>query len=162
MPVLIEDAAQEDLRQILVLNESEVPHVGSVDIERMYWFAEHASYFRVARVDGDLTAFLIGLLPGSSYQSPNYRWFCERYNDFAYVDRIAVAKAGRRLGLASQLYVDFARAMPPTVKAMTCEVNIWPPNEASMQFHLRRGFREVGTLSSEDGSKQVAMLLMDL
>ena len=162
MPVLIEDAAQDDLPQILVLNESEVPHVGSVNIERLHWFEKHASYFRVARVDGDLTAFLIGLLPGSSYQSPNYLWFCERYKDFAYVDRIAVAAAGRRLGLASQLYDDFARAMQPAVTAMTCEVNIRPPNEASMQFHLRRGFREVGTLVNQDDSKQVAMLLKDL
>jgi len=162
MPILIEDVAQDDLPQVLVLNESEVPHVGSVDIERMVWFEANASYFRVARVDGELAAFLIGLQPGTRYQSPNYRWFCERYDDFAYVDRIAVAKPGRRLGLASELYDDFARAMPPSVNAMTCEVNIRPPNDASMQFHTRLGFREVGTLSSEDDSKQVAMLLKDL
>jgi predicted GNAT superfamily acetyltransferase len=160
--MLIEDVFPHDLAEILALNESEVPHVGSVDIERMHWFAENATYFRVAKIDGQLGAFLIGLRPGTSYQSLNYRWFCDRYEDFAYVDRIAVATAGRRLGLASSLYDDFAAAMPPSVTVMTCEVNIEPPNDSSMQFHTRLGFREVGTLSSDNGSKKVALLLKDL
>jgi predicted GNAT superfamily acetyltransferase len=162
MAVFIEDVSQHDLAEILALNESEVPHVGRVDIVRMHWFAENATYFRVAKVDDELGAFLIGLRPGTSYQSSNYRWFCDRYEEFAYVDRIAVATAGRRLGLASSLYDDFAAAMPPAVNVMTCEVNIRPPNEGSMQFHTRLGFREVGTLSSDDGSKKVALLLKDL
>ncbi len=162
MSVLIEDVSQKDLAEILALNESEVPHVGRVNIERMHWFAEYATYFRVAKVDHQLGAFLIGLRPGTSYQSLNYRWFCDRYDDFAYVDRIAVAAAGRRIGLASSLYDDFAAAMPPSVRVMTCEVNTKPPNEGSMQFHERLGFREVGTLSSDAGSKQVALLLKDL
>jgi predicted GNAT superfamily acetyltransferase len=162
MAMLIEDATTHDLAEILALNEAEVPHVGRVDIERMHWFAENASYFRVAKVDQKLGAFLIGLRPGTSYQSANYRWFCDRDEDFAYVDRIAVATAARRLGLASSLYDDFAAAMPTSVKVMTCEVNIRPPNEGSMQFHTRLGFREVGTLSGEDGDKKVAMLVKDL
>jgi predicted GNAT superfamily acetyltransferase len=160
--MLIEDVSQNDLAEILALNESEVPHVGRVDIERMHWFAENATYFRVARVDQQLGAFLIGLRPGTRYQSVNYRWFCDRYDDFAYVDRVAVAAAGRRLGLASSLYDDFAAAMPATVTVMTCEVNLLPPNEGSMTFHTRLGFREVGTLSSDDGSKKVALLLKNL
>ena len=162
MAVLIEDVSKNDLAEILALNESEVPHVGRVDIERMHWFAENATYFRVARVDQQLGAFLIGLRPGTSYKSLNYGWFCDRYKDFAYVDRIAVATTGRRLGLASSMYDDFAAAMPPSVNVMTCEVNLQPPNESSMQFHTHLGFREVGTLSSEDGSKKVALLLKDL
>jgi hypothetical protein len=162
MSTLIEDVSQNDLAEILALNESEVPHVGRVDIERMHWFAENATYFRVARVDSQLGAFLIGLRPGTSYQSLNYRWFCDRYDDFAYVDRIAVAAAGRRLGLASSLYDDFAAAMPSSVNVMTCEVNIRPPNAGSVLFHTRLGFREVGTLSSDDGSKKVSLLLKNL
>ena len=162
MSTLIEDVSENDLAEILALNESEVPHVGRVDIERMHWFAKNATYFRVARVDQQLGAFLIGLRPGTSYQSLNYRWFCDRYDDFAYVDRIAVAVAGRRLGLASSLYDDFAAAMPPSVNVMTCEVNVVPPNEDSMRFHTRLGFHEVGTLSSEDSSKKVALLLKNL
>ena len=157
----IEDVLHSDLAEILALNESEVPQVGKVDIERMHWFAENATYFRVAKIDNELGAFLIGLRPGTSYQSTNYRWFCDRYKDFAYVDRIAVAASGRRLGLATSLYDDFAAAMPTSVDVMTCEVNIRPPNKASMDFHTRLGFREVGTLTSDD-DKKVALLLKEL
>jgi predicted GNAT superfamily acetyltransferase len=162
MQFLITDVVTEDLEEVLELNESEVPHVGKVDIDRMHWFAQHAHYFRVARTGAQLAAFLIGLRPGTSYDSPNYRWFCDRYEDFAYVDRIAVAAHARRQGLAAMMYDDFAAAMPTSVSIMTCEVNIRPPNEQSMTFHTRLGFRKVGTQAGDDGNKEVVMLLKDL
>lgn len=162
MKYILRNVCDNDLKAVLELNQSEVPHVGSVDLERMRWFADHADYFRVV-ADGDaLGAYLIGLRPGSSYGSPNYRWFCDRYNDFAYVDRIAVAENARREGLASRLYDDFAAAMPESVGIMTCEVNVRPPNESSMRFHRRLGFDQVGSLVSDDGAKEVAMLLKKL
>ena len=162
MEIIIRDVADQDLDAVLSLNESEVPHVGSVNIERMRWFAANAHYFRVA-VDADrIAAYLIGLRPGTSYASPNYRWFCERYGDFAYVDRVAVAEFARRLRLASRLYDDFAASVPDTVKHMTCEVNLQPPNESSMRFHRQLGFQQVGSQTTEGGSKEVAMLAMRL
>jgi predicted GNAT superfamily acetyltransferase len=162
MPAEIKTVAQQDLEAVLLLNESEVPHVGRIDIERLQWFAEHATYFKVAK-DGDrLAGFLIGLRPGTSYASPNYRWFCERYADFGYVDRVAIAAHARRRGLASGLYEDFAATLPKSAKLMTCEVNIRPPNAQSMRFHTQLGFREVGILSSDEDRKQVALLAKTL
>lgn len=162
MAVIIRDVDVEDLDAVLVLNQSETPHVGSVGIDRMRWFARHASYFRVALLDGALAGFLVGLRPGSSYDSPNYRWFCERYEDFGYIDRVAVAGFARRSGIASQLYEDFAATLPESAGVMTCEVNVRPANDASMQYHRRAGFHQVGTLTSDGGAKEVAMLLKDL
>jgi predicted GNAT superfamily acetyltransferase len=156
------DIKASDLEAVLALNQTEVPHVGSVDIDRMRWFAANAAYFRTATVDKRLAAYLIGMRPGSSYQSLNYRWFCDRYDDFAYVDRIAVAQFARRYGLASRLYDDFARSVLESVDIMTCEVNLKPPNETSMRFHENFGFRQVGSLASDDGEKEVAMLLKTL
>jgi predicted GNAT superfamily acetyltransferase len=158
----IQDVTERDLRAVLALNESEVPHVGQVDIDRMRWFAAHANYFRVAKDEDRLAAFLIGLLPGSRYGSMNYRWFDDRYSDFAYVDRIVVAEHARRRGLAARLYDDFVAAAPASVSLLTCEVNIQPPNEQSMQFHVKLGFREVGTLTSDAGRKKVSLLLKQL
>ncbi|MGI9272325.1 MAG: GNAT family N-acetyltransferase [Woeseiaceae bacterium] len=158
----INNVVSTDLGAILELNESEVPHVGKVDIERMHWFADNATCFRVAKAGDQLAGFLIGLRPGTSYDSPNYRWFCDRYDEFAYVDRIAVAANARRQGLASLLYDDFAAEMPDSVRVMTCEVNTQPPNEESMRFHTRLGFREVGKLANDAGDKEVALLLKDL
>ena len=144
------------------MNQSETPHVGSVDAEKMRWYADNASYFRIVTAGAELAGYLVGLRPGIDYESPNYRWFCERYQDFAYVDRVAVAPDARRLGIASTLYNDFANAVPATVPIMTCEVNLRPPNDASMRFHRRLGFRQVGSLVSDDGAKEVAMLLKEL
>ena len=162
MTVVIENATPADLDEVLALNESEVPHLGSVNIEQMTWFLDHAHYFRVARTDDQLAGFLIGLRPGTNYKSLNYLWFCEHYDEFAYVDRIAVTVPARGLRVGSLLYRDFADSLPESVKVMTCEVNILPPNEGSMRFHSRLGFREVDTLSTENGEKKVALLLKDL
>lgn len=162
MDVIIREVAAADLDAVLTLNQSEVPHVGGVDLDKMRWYAANASYFRVAAAGDALAAYLVGFRPGTAYTSPNYLWFCDRYDDFAYVDRVAVAEFARRTGIATQLYEDFARAMPPSVGVMTCEVNVRPPNESSMDFHTRIGFRQVGSLASEDGEKEVAMLLKDL
>jgi predicted GNAT superfamily acetyltransferase len=162
MSVEIVDVVPGDLPEVLALNEMEVPHVGRVDIEQMRWFAIHAHYFRVARLAGRFAGFLIGLQPGTSYESPNYRWFCERYADFAYVDRVAVDASARRHGVASKLYSDLAAAVPASTGLMTCEVNVVPPNETSMRFHQRLGFSAVDTLSHDDGRKQVALLVKSL
>ena len=157
MNFTLRDALLEDLDEVLALNDANVPAVGDVGIDKMRWFREHAHYFRVAVADGRLAAFLIGLRPGTSYESSNYRWFCHNYDDFAYVDRIAVAEHARRFGLASRLYDDFAAAMTE-VEMMTCEVNILPPNPSSMRFHERMGFRQVGTIEYEPGAKAVALM----
>lgn len=162
MDMIIRDVSDADLDAVHSLNQSEVPHVGSVDLEKMRWFATHASYFRVAMSENELAAYLVGFRPGTGYTSPNYLWFCDNYDDFAYVDRIAVEKFARRSGIASRLYDDFAAAMPGTVGIMTCEVNVRPPNESSMTFHQRLGFKQVGSLVSDGGSKEVAMLSRDL
>jgi len=162
MDLIIRDVSDADVDAVLSLNQSEVPHVGSVDLEKMHWYAANATYFRVATAGDDLAAYLVGFRPGTAYTSPNYLWFCEHYDEFAYVDRIAVAGFARRTGIATRLYDDFASTLPDEVGVMTCEVNVRPPNESSMDFHGRLGFGQVGSLVSDDGTKEVAMLLKKL
>jgi len=162
MDFIIRDVGAQDIGEILSLNESAVPAVNSIPIEKMQWFAEHAAYFRVATADDRLAAFLIGLRPGTAYESLNYRWFCNHYADFGYIDRIAVASHTRRHGLATQLYDDFQATLRDVVDIMTCEVNLRPPNEVSMRFHERYGFEQIGSQTTEDGEKEVALLVKTL
>ena len=154
----IRDVNADDIDDVLELNEASVPHVNSIDREQMTWFARHARYFRVAVVDGRPAGFLIGLQPGLEYGSPNYRWFSEHYDRFAYIDRVAVAGYARRRNVASQLYADFAGRMRAHADVLTCEVNIRPPNESSMAFHVQQGFRQVARQDTEGGSKEVALM----
>lgn len=154
----VERVTEADLEDVLALNEASVPDVNSLSMVQLRWFAEHASYFSVVRIDGELAGFLIGLGPGLDYASPNYRYFCERHEVFGYVDRVAVAPAARRLGVGSQLYEDYATTLRGFAPVMTCEVNIRPSNDGSMTYHEQHGFRQVATQETENGSKEVALM----
>ena len=158
----LRDVLSSDLDAALILNESVVPDVNSIDLQQMRWFADNAAYFRVFMSGEDLAAFLIGLRPATEYASPNYRWFCDHYDDFGYVDRVAVATFARRRGLASRLYDDFVESLPDDVSVLSCEVNINPPNESSMRFHARYGFDQVGSQKVEGGAKEVALMVKNL
>lgn len=154
----ISDVSPDDLEDVLRLNEDSVPHVSRINMAKMRWFANNAHYFRVIKTGGQLAGFLIGLRPGLPYDSPNYRWFGENYDDFGYIDRVAVSSATRRAGVASRLYEDFAAALNGEVDVLTCEVNIRPANESSMRYHEQHGFIRVATQETEGGAKEVALL----
>ena len=148
---------QSDFDDVLALNEESIPHVSWIGGEELQWFSDNAAFVQIARIDDRFAGFLIGMRPGTDYASPNYRWFCDNYDDFAYVDRVAVSEWARRRGVAESLYDAFARSQR-SVPAMTCEVNIRPANEGSMLFHKRLGFRQVGSQETGDGEKEVAFL----
>ena len=153
----IKNVTPKDFADVLQINEDSLPHVSRIDTDEVQWFADNAAYFRVLRVDERLAGFLIGLRPGTSYASPNYRWFCDNYNDFAYVDRVAVADWARRRGIANSFYEDFAHSQTG-VAVMTCEVNIRQPNAGSMHVHERQEFKRNGSQVIYDGQKEVPEL----
>lgn len=151
------DAA--DLDEVLELNERSTPHVGPADRERLAAILAESSLALTARdVDG-LAGFVLVLGPGAAYDSPNYRWFAERYDDFRYVDRIAVDPRRHRGGLGRRLYeavFDHARRAGSPV--VTCEVNLEPPNPVSQRFHTSLGFTEVGRQDTYGGTVVVQLL----
>ncbi len=160
---MLRDAQPDDLTRILELNEAAVPTVNSVPLSRMAWFLDVAPYFRVAEVDNDIAGFLIGLVPGIDYVSMYYRWFCDRYEHFAYIDRVVVAERNRGQRIGWQFYTDFLRfAKENRAPCLVCEVNVEPPNPGSMAFHKAFGFDQISTLSNEDGSKVVATMNRDV
>ena len=154
----VTDVSATELEEVLALNQASLPHVNSLTLREMQWFFEHAPYFRVVRHAGKLAGFMIGLGPGLDYQSPNYRYFCDRHEMFGYVDRVAVAADTQRLGIASRLYEDYAATLRGFAPLMTCEVNIRPSNEGSLAYHERHGFVTVATQETEGGSKEVALM----
>ncbi len=159
---IIRDCSGDDLESVQRMNESALPAVNSLTIDDLAWFLEQASYFRVADTGQELVAFLIGLNEGVDYGSLNYRWFDERYDAFAYVDRIAVSPAARRQGLANRFYADFEDRCAGASGRVVCEVNLRPANDGSMRFHERQGFVKVGSQETENGAKEVALMLKEL
>jgi predicted GNAT superfamily acetyltransferase len=127
-----------------------------MDRERFGWFLETAAVADAAVVDDELAGFVLVLGPGLDYGSENYRWFSRRHERFWYLDRVAVHERFRRRGVGSAIYdaveVEAARRGWPVL----LEVNVEPPNHASLAFHAARGYREVGTL--RHGEEKVVSL----
>lgn len=158
MKYQIRDVAQDQLEAVLALNNAAVPHVNSLALMELGRFTEVAAYFRVAAADGAVVGLLVGFLPGADYSSENYLWFESRYDDFIYIDRVVVAPEASGRGIAKALYADLEAAMVGKVAAITCEVNIRPPNRASTAMHRRLGFVEVGQQETGGDEKRVSLL----
>ncbi len=158
-------ATPDDLRVVLPMNNAAVPAVGHLDAASLSVLAEQARWFTVAERGGELVAFLMGLHgPGLTYESLNYRAFCERYpQGFLYVDRVVVRADQRGQGLGGLLYqafVDWGRLDGATVLA--AEVNVRPRNDGSLRFHRRFGFRPIGEQDTDGGAKRVQFLAYHL
>jgi predicted GNAT superfamily acetyltransferase len=135
----------DDLDRILAINEANVPEVGSVDVERMASLLELSPIALGVELDGEVVGFCLVMPSTTTYDSVNYRWFTERYDDFMYLDRVAFDAAAQGRGLGTLLYAEVDRAMAAMgATHLALEVNVDPPNETSLAFHARRGFVEVG------------------
>ena len=150
-----------DISTVLALNAPVAQLLSPLDADRLQQLRAWSSYAQVVEADGHVCAFTLVFGPGSAYDSVNYRWFADRYPDsFLYLDRVAVAPAARRRGIASRIY-DAMEAAARPLGRLACEVNAEPPNTESLVFHAGRGYVEVGRLR-QGGGKVAAMLVKDV
>ena len=146
------------LPTIVKINQEALPAVSSVTLKDMEHFLSIVDYFRTLQLDDIIAGFLIALTSGKDYHSPNYKWFEKKFDSFMYVDRIVIDPAYQSNGLGWAFYNnlrDFTRGGSPRI---TCEVNLRPPNEGSIIFHEKYGFRQVGKQETEGGKKEVALM----
>ena len=154
----IRNARRDDLEHLMELNQSNLPHVGSITQSEMEHLHNQAICFRVAEFNGQTAGFLIAFNPEADYASLNFLWFKKRYPNFVYIDRIVIAAEARRKGIANSLYRDLEHfAGERQIPLMACEYNLRPKNDVSRQFHQRYGFNEVGTQETENGKKTVSL-----
>ena len=145
----------EDLEAIHRINEGEVPAVGTEAIADLGDIADRSAIALVAEVDGEIAGFCLVLTPGVDYDSMNYRWFSERYDDFVYLDRIAIPSAFQGRGIGRAMYAEVERVatdIRPSATDFTLEVNLRPRNDQSLAFHARLGFVEVGRQETDYGA----------
>ena len=146
-----------DSSLIWEINEQGLPGTGKVSEQEIVDLLEFSSLSIGLFDNNSLLGFVICLPPKTAYGSLNYLWFNERYDDFLYVDRIAVSTANRNQKIGSKLYqavIDTASKIGVPIAA---EVNLRPPNPDSVRFHQRHGFTEIGQF--EHGQKAVIMML---
>jgi hypothetical protein len=90
-PHIIRNAEPADFAQVLALNEESVRFLSPMDAPRLALLHSQAAYHRVVESSGQVGAFMMAHRNGSAYDSVNFHWFAERYPNFLYIDRIALA-----------------------------------------------------------------------
>ncbi len=141
-----------DLPQVLEINQAALPAVSPLDLsslERLVAQCTMSLGVDDPEDPGVLVGFCLVLAPGADYGSVNYRWFSERYDEFVYLDRVAVDERMRGRGLGRALYAEVERRAEAPL--FTLEVNLRPRNDESLAFHAALGFAEVGQQETDYG-----------
>jgi len=141
------------------INQANVPAVGEESPETLVEILDMAEIALGVVDSGVLVGFCLVLPPETTYDSPNYRFFCDRFDDFAYLDRVAFRLSHQGRGLGAALYREVERRM--VRPRLTLEVNVVPPNEGSMRFHLREGFVELEQVETRPG-KVVSLMSKEI
>jgi predicted GNAT superfamily acetyltransferase len=151
-----------DLDAALALNNASVPMINELDAPELERLHKMSALSLTAEVDGRFAGFCITFPPGVDYASLNYGWFSRNYDDFVYLDRIAVDSTFRRMGIGRAFYAAVIDRFTGVFEHLTCEVNVRPRNEPSLLFHHSIGFREVGQQDTDGGRKTVSLLALPL
>jgi hypothetical protein len=158
----IRETSTNDLEAALALNNANVPELNELDLPEIGRLVSISHAALTAEVDGEFAGFCIVFAPGVDYGSLNYGWFSRTYDDFAYLDRIAVHPSFRRYGIGRAFYAELVERLTGQFPLLACEVNVRPRNDASLAFHHSIGFREVGQQDTDGGKKTVSLLAMPL
>lgn len=154
----IRQAHSHELARLHEINEASVPGVGRESLEELTRLASIAAATLVVERDDEIAGFVLCMVEGAPYLSPNYLWLSERYPRFAYVDRVAVAPGDRGGGIGAALYEAVIARFSADRPVLLAEVNLQPPNPGSLRFHERFGFVAVGERWADDNSKGVVYL----
>lgn len=147
-----------DFDAVLRINEQSVHFLSPLDHARLGKIVGQSTWCKVVEADGEVVAFALSLSRGADYDSVNYRWFDARYRNFLYLDRVVVALGHERRGYGSALYASlFDYGRQHRFDIIACEFDLEPPNLASLAFHERYGFRELGTQVLPSGEKSVSL-----
>lgn len=161
MSIVVRDVREHELDSVLALNNNAGPGILPIDAARLRRFYDTAEYFRVAENGGNIAGVLMAFGAGGDHDSANFRWFRERYPDFLYIDRIAVASRRRGGGVGRALYADVQGYAEARYPELCCEVFIQEGTDPALLFHGSFGFHEVGQNLQADGTR-ASMLMKPL
>ena len=146
----------EIMFSILKLNEANLPALGSLGTtEKVSKLYTLSSCFYLVYFKNELISFLVLMDENSGYQSPNYLFFKSRFKQFSYIDRVAVSSKYQRKGIGTYLYNQITDLIKG--QKLCCEVNTFPMNITSFNFHHKLGFNIVE--ERPFGKKKVAMMI---
>ena len=157
--IIIRELRLGDLDVVWSINQANVPAVGEETREDLAKIHEQSTIALVAEVSNQVVGFCMVLLPGADYGSPNYEFFCERLDNFVYLDRVAVTENFQGMGIGAALYREVE--LRSSAEWFALEVNTKPRNEGSLRFHAREGFVQMEELETRPG-KMVSLMVKKL
>ena len=157
--IIIRVMTASDIEAVWAINQENVPAVGEETLEDLAKVYEQCVIALVAEVSGTIAGFCMVLLPDADYGSPNFKFFCDRLDDFIYLDRVAVTSKFQGMGIGTALYNEVEQLGDATWFAL--EVNTRPRNEGSLRFHAREGFVQMEELETRPG-KTVSLMVKKL
>ncbi|QDV54307.1 GNAT family N-acetyltransferase [Rosistilla oblonga] len=154
---ILREMTPDDAARVIALNEAAVDVTSPIDADRFAELYELSSVRLVAETNCEVVGFVLAMTDACGYDNGNYRWFAKRLKNFLYIDRIVVSATCRGLGLGRLIYSRIYELARQTGSVQVCaEMDLNPPNNASLDFHSKAGFIQLGTRSLESG-KQVSM-----
>lgn len=151
---------RSDRSEVLRINAGSLPGVAPLD-ENEFDRLLKLPNLHLIREDADKTivGYALAFPSDAPYDGEEFQAFHKSLpGPYIYIDQVAVAPNMRRRGVASSLYLALEiEARRRSMSALCCEVNLDPPNPASMAFHLGRGFQRLEVLITADG-RTVALM----
>lgn len=150
----IRPLASADRASVLRLNAENRPALAAldaIDLDRLLEYDGH----HLVTVDsmGEVVGFLLSFPRDSRYDDSEINELRQRVSEsFHYICQVAIASThrGRRIGRA--LYDALAVvARTRGDRLLCCDVNLAPPNPASLAFHEHLGFERIGTGTASNG-----------
>jgi predicted GNAT superfamily acetyltransferase len=153
--MILREYHPDDLPAIHAINEANHPAVATETVDDLGQIASESLIALVVEVEGEIAGFCLVLAPGADYDSINYLWFADRFEDFVYLDRVAISSGYQRLGIGRRMYAEVERLAAerrPGATQFTLEVNLRPRNDQSLAFHAGLGFVEIGQQETDHGT----------
>lgn len=151
-----------DAAAVLALNNASVPHVNALMPDTLAQIVALSAHYTVAEDADGILGFVLCIASGRAYWSDNYQWFSQRYADFVYLDRVAVAVRAQRRGVGRALYDELHVRVRVRWPRVVLEVNLRPPNPVSVAFHEAMGYSAVGVREYADGANAVQMFSKEM
>ena len=134
----------EFLKEILILNQTNTPAVGHLNSLDELKELLNKSYINYFIKTNQIIGFMICFKEKSDYSSKNYKFFSDNEESFIYIDRVVIKEEYRRKGIANSFYYSIEQIASKLKSPLCCEVNTFPINEPSLEFHNKFGFLKVG------------------
>ena len=142
---LSKNLSRKLLTSLYSLNQENTPEVGLIDnIDSFATLIELSSTSLLAEYKNQIVGFVICFRENSIYGSENYKFFNNKKDKFIYIDRVVIKTGFRRMGFGTYIYRALDELASKELLPICCEVNSFPKNDISLNFHTKSGFEEVG------------------